>query len=259
MVGLMTNPVRMIGEMAAFMADPTGMFTRGERGRPETRSTSVSAGNIEYPLIAQGPLEKVLAFTTDEQIFLKGLPDNPYFSSHGVLVDFQHNRLPGMFSRLSFPIKGVDVGDANVWPPVQPEPFDEPTLYEVHANRNGFSKQAYFFDGGESSLVTVGPSLPKIIRLRGGGAQFWVASNGVITQGTGKYKGARGISAYNGSSIFQSWPESEDAQFAMLSNGFNALVSAYFKLVLGSDVVEYVDQASTESWRQVTSLLTPRS
>jgi hypothetical protein len=241
----------MFGEIAGFMINPASILTPSERlssGRPESRPTTASAGNIEYPLIAQGPLETVLAFTTDEQIFLKGLPDNPYFSSHGVLVDFQHNRLPGMFSRLSFPIRDVDVDDASQWPPVQPEPFDQPPLYEVHANKNGFSKQAYFFDGGESSLVTVGPSLPKIVRLKGGGGQFWVGSNGVITQGTGKYKGARGISAYNGSSIFQTWPESQDEQFEILSKGFNALVSTYFKLVLEPNIDE---QASDLSWRKI--------
>jgi len=75
-----------------------------------------------------------------------------------------------------------------------------------------------------------------------------VGSNGVITQGTGKYKGARGISAYNGSSTFQTWPESQDEQFEMLSKGFNALVSAYFKLVLEPDIDE---QASDLSWRKI--------
>ncbi|HSE19894.1 MAG TPA: hypothetical protein VLB46_22725 [Pyrinomonadaceae bacterium] len=255
MVDLMTIPMRMFGEIAGFMTNSASPFTAGERlpsGRYETRPSTVSASNVEYPLIAQGPLETVLAFTTDEQIFLKGLPDNPYFSSHGVLVDFQHNRLPGMFSRLSFPIGNVDVADANLWPPVQPEPFDEPTLFEVHADKHGFSKQAYFFDGGESSLVTVGPSLPKIVRLKGGGAQFWVASNGVITQGTGKYKGVRGISAYNGSSIFPTWPENESEQFEILSNGFNALVSAYFKLVSQANIDEQFNPTLVQSWQKIT-------
>ncbi len=246
MIGIMTNPTRMLREMAGIMMNPVSIFTMGERfpaWRPEPATNPGQTGKIEYPLIARGPVEHVLAFTTDELIYLKGLPDNPYFSSHGVLVDFQHNPLPGMFSRLSFPIKGVDVGDANLWPPIQPEPFDEPELHEAHANKNGYSKQAYFFDGGESSLVTVGPSLPKIVRLKRGGAQFWVGSNGVITQGTGRYKGARGIAAYNGSANFETWPEKQEEQFEMLSNGFKALVSAYFKLVLEPDIVESGNRA----------------
>ncbi len=239
--GIMNNPTKMFEEMAGVIRNPASMLTLGERffsRRPEPGPSSVQSGAIEYPLIAQGSVERVLAFTTDEKIFLKGLPDNPYFSSHGVLVDFQHNPLTGMFSRLSFPIKGVDVGDSNLWPPVQPEPFEEPELHKLHANKNGYSKQAYFFDAGDSSLVTVGPSLPKIIRLKRGGAQFWVGSNGVITQGTGRYKGARGIAAFNGSANFETWPEKQEKQFEMLSKGFKALVSAYFKLVLGPDVVE---------------------
>src|SRR6266550_2550404 len=129
MIGLMTNPTRMVREMADIMMNPASLLTVGERSlswRPEPGLQSDQTGKIEYPLIARGAVEHVLAFTTDEEIFLKGFPDNPYFSSQGVLVNFQHNQFPGMFSRLSFPIKGVDVGDANRWPAVQPEPFDEP-------------------------------------------------------------------------------------------------------------------------------------
>jgi hypothetical protein len=203
--------------------------------------SSIPTGIIEFPKIAQGPVEQVLAFTTDEEIFLRGVQEgDPFFSSHGVLVDFQHNRLPGMFSRLSFPIGNVDIRDVNVWPRPQPDPFDKPPQDERPTEKHGFSKQAYFFDSGSSSLVTVGPSLPKVIRLNEGGAQFWVGSTGVITQGTGKYEGARGISAYNGSSYFETWPESPDELFAMLQKGFKAFVSAYFKLVLKDHVIEPV-------------------
>lgn len=203
-----------------------------------SRRHSEASGNIEFPLIALGPFEQVLAFTTDERIVLKGIPDNLHFSSHGRLVDFEHNPVPGTFSSLSFPIGDVDLKDVNLWPPPQPQPFDEPELFKEPTNRHGFSKQAYFFDNGESSLVTVGPSLPKVIRLKDGGAQFWVGSTGVITQGTGRFEGARGISAYNGSSFFKVWPESQEELFELLANGFPALVSAYFKLVLAEVLIE---------------------
>ena len=59
---------------------------------------------------------------------------------------------------------------------------------------------------------------------------------------------SRPTTAYNGSSIFQTWPESQDEQFEMLSNGFNALVSTYFKLVLEPNIDE---QASGLSWRKI--------
>jgi len=232
---------------------------------PLTSSASVFAsvahtGIIQFPKIALGPVEQVLAFTTDEEIFLKGVQEGaPFFSSHGVLVDFQHNPLPGMFSRLSFPIGNVDIRDVNVWPRTQPEPFDEPPQDERPTEKHGFSKQAYFFDDGDSSLVTVGPSLPKVIRLKEGGAQFWVGSTGVITQGTGKFEGARGISAYNGSSHFETWPESQEELFAMLQKGFKALVSAYFKLVLKDHVIEPVVIGPPLTQEKAESPGTPQS
>jgi hypothetical protein len=192
------------------------------------------ASVIEFPRIANGRVEHVLAFTSDEQIVLKDFPDNPYFSSHGFLVDFDHNPFQGMSSQLSFPIKGLDINTVFQWPVEQPAPFDRPPLDNTNVTENGYSKQAYFFGDG-SSLVTVGPSLPKITLLKGGGAQFWVGSNGVITQGTGKYEGARGVSSYNGGAFFETWPESFDKQIELLQKGFNAFVSAIFKLVFKSD------------------------
>jgi hypothetical protein len=225
------------------------------------RNVLASSGGINFPRIARGPLEQVLAFTSDELIVLKGVPNDPYFSSRGVLVDFQHNVLPGMTSQLSFPIKGLDLDDTLKWPPVQPEPFDEPPRDPTNTTGHGYSKQAYFFGGGDS-LVTVGPSLPKIARLKNGGAQFWVSSIGVITQGTGKYKGARGVSAYNGSSYFETWPASREEQIKNLQAGFKALVSAYFKLVLADSVVAAAPPAAAapraQSPRRAAPPPTPR-
>jgi len=187
----------------------------------------------EFPALAEGPHEVVLAFTGHEQIFLRGVPDDPHFASHGQLVDFRRREHTGLTSILCFPIKDLDPQAGLRFPNPQPSPFDEPPVDPTNTRENGFSKQAYFLGGGDS-LVTVGPSLPRIAPLKGGGAQFWVGSTGVISQGTGKYLGARGISAYNGSSYFDRWPESWDEQVKLLQQGFPALVSAYFKLVLAS-------------------------
>src|SRR5712672_20025 len=96
MMSIMTNPTRMLREMAGIMMNPASILTMGERSlswQREPVTKSGETGKIEYPLIARGSVEHVLAFTTDELIYLKGLPNNPYFSSHGVLVDFQHNLL----------------------------------------------------------------------------------------------------------------------------------------------------------------------
>jgi hypothetical protein len=194
------------------------------------------AGNIDYPQIANGPVEHVLGFNNNEFIALKDVKTkHPYFSSHGVLTDLHHNELPGSKVETTFPVDPARIGGAFQWPPKQPAPFDRPPLDDTNTTGHGPSKQAYFFGDG-SSLVTVGPSLPKIALLKGGGAQFWVGSIGVITQGTGKYAGARGMSVYLGSAYLENWPNKFEEQAEVLAAGFTALVSTYFKLVLKKDV-----------------------
>jgi hypothetical protein len=196
-------------------------------------------GVFEYPAIANGPFERVLAFNNNEFIALKDAKGkNAHFSSHGILTDLQHNPIPGSAVETTFPIDPSSVGDAFKWPPKQPPPFDGPPLDNANAVSPGPSKQAYFFDGRENSLITVGPSLPKIVLLKNGGAQFWVGSIGVIAQGTGKYEGVRGMSVYLGSAYLEHWPKTFDEQVKLLTKGFKALVSTYFKLVLKEDQLE---------------------
>jgi hypothetical protein len=190
------------------------------------------SGNIEYPQIANGPVEHVLAFNNDEYIALKDPEgEHPYFSSHGVLTDLQHRVLPGSKVETTFPVDRSKLGESFLWPPQQQPPFDGPPVDNTHTTGHGYSKQAYFFGDG-SSLVTVGPSLPKIGLLKGGGAQFWVASLNVVAQGTGKYAGAHGTAVYIGSAYLETWPASFPEQAAILAKGFKALVGTYFKLVL---------------------------
>ena len=193
-------------------------------------------GNIDYSRIANGPVEHVLAFNNDEFIALKNATTKePYFSSHGVLTDLHHHELPGSKVETTFPVDPGKIGESFNWPAEQVQPFDSPPLDFTNTTGHGYSKQAYFFDGGSSSLVTVGPSLPKIAVLKKGGAQFWVCSIGVVTQGTGKYKGARGGSVYLGSAYLETWPKKFESQVKILAAGFKALVSTYFKLVFKND------------------------
>lgn len=193
-------------------------------------------GNILYPKIANGPVEQVIAFNNNETIALKDATSpNAHFSSHGILTDLQHNPIPGSAVETTFPIDPSGVGDALKWPPAQKSPFDAPPVVPTHASSPGASKQAYFFDNRANSLVTVGPSLPKIVLLKNGGAQFWVGSIGVIAQGTGTYKGVRGVSVYLGSAYLEHWPDTFEQQVELLSNGFKALVSTYFKIVYPRD------------------------
>ncbi|HSE19897.1 MAG TPA: hypothetical protein VLB46_22740 [Pyrinomonadaceae bacterium] len=192
--------------------------------------------NIDYSRIKNGPVEHVLAFNNDEFIELKNATTkNPYFSSRGVLTNLHHRELPGSKVETTFPVDPDKIGESFNWPPEQVEPFRKPPLDFTNTTGHGYSKQAYFFDGGSSSLVTVGPSLPKIAVLKKGGAQFWVCSIGVVTQGTGKYQGVRGASVYLGSAYLETWPKKFEGQIKILAGGFDARVSTYFKLVFKND------------------------
>lgn len=190
---------------------------------------------IEYPHLANGPAEHLLVFHIKEHHVLKDADTpHPYFSNQGYFTDLQGRVLPGSRCATSLAIDATKIGEAYQWPPEQPEPFDQPPSKFDHTEPLGHSKQAYFFGDG-SSLVTTGPSVPKILRLQGGGAQFWVSSVGIITQGKGKYKGAKGSSSYIGCAHFPIWPKKVPDQLKILAAGFEATIVAYFKLVLKGD------------------------
>lgn len=192
--------------------------------------------NIDYPGIANGPIELVLGFNNEETITLKGhTTPSPYFSSHGVLTDLQGTTLPGSRVETTFPVDPTKVPQSFEWPVKQGQPFNQPPLDETNTTGHGYSKQAYFFNNDSDYLITVGPSLPKILPVKGGGAQFWVGSIGVVSQGAGKYKGARGVSVYIGSAYLATWPTALNDQLELLAKGFRARVGTYFKIVLKRD------------------------
>ena len=193
---------------------------------------------IDYPKIKNGPVEQVLAFNNIEQIVLKDAAGaHPHFSSHGELSDLNHNVLPFSKVETTFPVVLTALPGAFQWPPTQEKPYDAPPVDDQNATAPGPSKQAYFFNGGKDLLVTVGPSLPKIVKLKHGGAQFWVGSIGVIAQGEGIYAEVRGMSVYLGSAYLPVWSDVQAEQIAILEKGFRALVSTYFKVVLKDDHV----------------------
>jgi hypothetical protein len=189
------------------------------------------AGGIEFPQLANGPVEEVLAFNNNEFIVLKDPTGNPYFSSHGPLTDLNHKIIPGTRVATTFPIDPTSLDESFQWPPVQVAPFDQPPVNKLHSTNQGYSKQAYFFDSDATSLITVGPSTPKIAPLKNGGAQFWVCSGAMVTQATGRYEGVRGASVYLGSGYLPVWSDKIDEQIKILAAGFVALVTTYFKLV----------------------------
>ncbi|MCA1636431.1 MAG: hypothetical protein LC802_22755 [Acidobacteria bacterium] len=195
-----------------------------------------SPGSIEYPRIENGPVELVLAFNNHEFIKLEGPDEAPYFSSHGPLTDLQFNELPGTWVATTFPVDPAKFGETETWPPAQVEPFDAPPVDPPKSNDVGNSKQSYYFNDREDWFVTAGPSIPRITRTKEGGAQFWVGSIGLISQGGGKFEGARGVTTYVGSGYFDKWPDSFPEQVQLLRAGFTALIGTYVKVVLRHDV-----------------------
>jgi hypothetical protein len=192
---------------------------------------------IEQPQLTIGPVEHVLAFKINEHHFLKDAnTQTPHFSNQGYFSDLYGRVLRGSSCRTGLKIDISNLPETEQWPLQQPEPFDDGISIPDHTHALGYSKQAYFFPDG-SSLVTTGPSVPKIVKLKDGGAQLWVASVGVIAQGTGKYEGVRGLSSYVGSAHFPNWPATPPEQLQVLAAGFPAVIAAYFKLILKEDRV----------------------
>ena len=197
-------------------------------------------GNINEPQLAIGPVEKVLAFNVKARITLipAGASTPAYFSSVGVITDLRGQPLKGSRSETALPTDPAALPLVFKWPNEQGAPFSKipPNVDSTNVSTLGFSKQEYFFgDEDPSSLVTVGPSLPKITLLKDGGAQFWVGSVGAVSQGTGKYLGAKGMAAYDGGAFFKSWPSNPADVLKLLEAGFEALVATYFKVVLKQD------------------------
>src|SRR6266581_4641865 len=94
--------------------------------------------------------------------FVMLLPHLGVLTIPSLRMDLSNRFLPGTRVETTFPIDKAKLGESFLWPPVQIPPFDGPPVDFTNATNNGYSKQAYFFDGGNSSLITVGPSTPKI-------------------------------------------------------------------------------------------------
>lgn len=214
-----------------------GAFVRWSRALEEELLRGIPRGMLPYrfPRIAQGP-EQVLVFTGAEAIELRESPRaGLYFYTEGILRNLEDEQIGGI-SRLTFPINPKDIPSLFRFPVQQPlsdphSPNYDQTAFAENSEPKGYSKQAYFFSGSRDALITVGPSVPKVARLKNGAAQFWVASAGIVTQGRGLFEGARGISSYSGSAFFRDWPEDPGNLLKRLKSGFNASVTAVFKVV----------------------------
>jgi hypothetical protein len=186
---------------------------------------------IDFSQLATGP-EEVLLFASDDTIFLKVTSkDDGYFTSQAPLTDIWGRRLPGSVEA-ALPVKFADLGSTTTWPNPQQSPFNQPPVDNANVKDIGFAKN--FFDFGHgNTIVTVGPSLPKLTLLKNGGAQFWESSCQAISQGTGIYEGARGLLAFVGSAYFPTFPNPSDGQKVVerLAQGFPARLTRCIKLV----------------------------
>jgi hypothetical protein len=201
-------------------------------------TNAIAGGNIDFPQLANGPAEIVLVFNSDDKIFLNvDDPALPYFHStgEGILTDLQGDALPGSKGLSSLPLTNpAELGAALQWPNPQPEPFNKPPVDPTNTTEVGFAKNFISFSDG-SSLATVGPSLAKILLLKGGGAQFWESSVQAICKSTGRYEGAKGMLVFAGSAYFPHWPTAPDEQINLLAHGFKARLVRCFKLALKKD------------------------
>jgi hypothetical protein len=192
-----------------------------------------AASNIEYPRLAITYAEHTLVFGSEDDVTLEDVNvagKTPYFASNGYLTDFSGRKISGSQILAALPVDLARFIETLKWPPVQREPFDKLPVDAANAEI-GFARNSFNFGDG-SSIVSVGAALPKLLLLKDGGAMFWVTSCQAITQGQGRYEGARGIQSFSGSSYFPVWPASPEEQARLLVGGFKARIHRCLKLVL---------------------------
>ena len=79
-----------------------------------------------------------------------------------------------------------------------PPPFDRPEGPVDHIRPLSYSKGLRTYPDG-STITAVGPANLHVIQYPDGAHQFWVTGSLVITSGTGRYKGSRGVKTVGGS------------------------------------------------------------
>jgi len=207
------------------------------------------SAQTDFPNLAIGPVEHVLVFNSNDRITLTTTSKTKgYFHStgQGVTTDLWGRIVAGAHVESSLPVDLTELGESTLWPPPQPLPFNKPPVDNTNTTQIGYAKNKITFSDG--SIGTVGPSLAKILRLKGGKgdygpAQFWETSVLAICQGTGKYEGARGMLVFAGSAYFEEWPwgvkdpvKQGELIIKLLSAGFDAKLVRCFKLVLEPDI-----------------------
>jgi len=77
-------------------------------------------------------------------------------------------------------------------------PFDKPQGPLDHIQPLSFSKGLRTFLDG-STITAIGPGNLHVVSYIDSASQFWVTSNLIVTNGTGRYEGARGLKIVGGS------------------------------------------------------------
>jgi hypothetical protein len=188
---------------------------------------------IEQSRLAINALEQVFVYGSEDTVVLQDVGvagKTPYFASDGYLVDLSGRRLPESEILAALPVDLARLGDTLTWPPRQSEPFGELPIDSTNVNV-GFARNSFKFGDGHS-VVTVGAAIPKILGLMNGGAMLWVTSAQVITQGTGKFAGARGIQSFAGTSFFPRWPAAPRDRIGLLTKPFKAKIHRCIRAVL---------------------------
>ena len=189
------------------------MSLNGIQKAVERIADALSPG-LQFPAPAEGPFEEVLAFYAQGTVELVAKSKKkPYWRLHGELYGLDGTQLVGETSYVSsFPIDPKTLPATFQWPPPQKPPYDDgiidPKVVAATASA-GTAKLAFTFSDG-SLLASAGPSVPKIAMLENGGAEFWVSTAAVITNGTGRYEGARGIQTLAGGAYFEKVPDFSD-------------------------------------------------
>jgi len=214
----------------------SGEFTVDHRRRRDPVGTVGGAATIQYPNLSITPVEHTLVFGSEDLVTLEDVNvqgKTPFFGSVGYLTDFSGRKIPGSEILAALPVDLAQFADSLKWPPAQREPFNKLPVDATNANP-GFARNSFKFGDG-SSIVSVGAALAKLLPLKSGGAMFWVTSCQAISQGKGRYEGARGIESFSGSSYFPVWPASPEGQVRLLASGFKAKIHRCIKLVLRAD------------------------
>lgn len=84
-------------------------------------------------------------------------------------------------------------------PPDPKPPFDEPAPPVDEVGVLSYTKGIWQFADG-STIVAEGPAQLRVIFYVDGASQLWVSGEQIITDGTGRFQGARGVKTVGGSS-----------------------------------------------------------